>query len=265
MNIDQGFLKFKALATVIGALVLVGHMDSARADAGPPMVTDDPGTPGDGRFEINVATLLNRSSDSKLIQLPLLDVNYGVGDRLQLKVETPWLIAKDSTGATSGQGNVLLGVKWRFYDGGENSLKVSTYPQVELKPMNSQSVAKGLADPGVNVLLPIEMQKNLGAFDVTADFGRWQRNSLLESSWMGGVVFGRTIHDDDQVMLEIHTERTDHTQQSQTLVNVGTHLEVNPTLTLLLSAGRDIKNSITPPSSFFCYFGLQIHLGNREK
>jgi len=231
------------------------------ADAGPPMVTDDPGTPGDGRWEINVATLMNRTADSKTYQLPLIDANYGVGDRLQLKVETPWLVEKNPTGTVSGQGNALIGVKWRFYDAGEDALKISTYPQVEVRSLNPSSVDKGLADPGTNVLLPVELQKRFGRFDVTADFGRWDRVAELPSSWMGGVVMGYTIREDDQVMVEIHSERASHTGQTQTLVNVGTHLEASPMMTVLISAGRDLKNTFTQPSTFFCYVGLQLHLG----
>ena len=46
---------------------------------GPPMITDDPATPGDGHWEINMASLVNRTSPTSITQLPLIDVNYGLG------------------------------------------------------------------------------------------------------------------------------------------------------------------------------------------
>ena len=49
----------------------------AHAQGGPPMLTDDPGTPGDGHWEINIATLSDHSGDTWTYALPLLDINYG--------------------------------------------------------------------------------------------------------------------------------------------------------------------------------------------
>src|SRR5262245_1398326 len=56
----------------------------------PPMEMDDPGTPGPRGIEVNfVGTLVRlgpgRSSES------LFDANYGIGERLQLKYERPYL------------------------------------------------------------------------------------------------------------------------------------------------------------------------------
>jgi hypothetical protein len=52
----------------------------------PPMVSDDTGTPGNGNWEINVVLAGDISKDSHAFELPLMDVNYGIGDRLQLKI-----------------------------------------------------------------------------------------------------------------------------------------------------------------------------------
>lgn len=53
------------------------------------MVTDDPGTPGGGHWEINLAWTGEHSSGETTQDAPLLDLNYGVGDRLQVKYEVP--------------------------------------------------------------------------------------------------------------------------------------------------------------------------------
>src|SRR5678815_1751491 len=83
-----------------------------RGQGGPPMVTDDPGTPGNGHWEINVAATLESRPEERLFQAPLIDANYGLGDRIQLKVEIPWLVENASASTVNGLGNALLGIKY---------------------------------------------------------------------------------------------------------------------------------------------------------
>src|SRR5881396_3033030 len=65
---------------------------------GPPLLTHDPDTPGPRHWEINLSAFREWSRHSRLSETPRLDVNYGVGRRLQLKVEAPYL-AKEEDGA----------------------------------------------------------------------------------------------------------------------------------------------------------------------
>ena len=51
----------------------------ALAQGGPPLLTDDPGTPGNRNWEINVAYTQDRRPDSNQYDVPILDINYGVG------------------------------------------------------------------------------------------------------------------------------------------------------------------------------------------
>src|SRR5262245_55194249 len=103
------------------------------AQAGPPLLTDDPGTPGDGHSELNVAFTVEKLRHEVSYEAPVLDFNYGVGERTQLKVELPWLIEHEKAGSdASGLGNVLLGIKCRFLDHDPDWVDVSVYPQAEL-------------------------------------------------------------------------------------------------------------------------------------
>ncbi len=55
------------------------------------------------------------------LQLPQLDVNYGLGEHIQLTGEIPYVVANASGQPhASGWGNALPGVKWRFFDQGED-------------------------------------------------------------------------------------------------------------------------------------------------
>jgi hypothetical protein len=57
------------------------------------MLTDDPDTPGSGNWEINVGYIEERNKLERLRSVPHVDVNYGLGERIQLKYEIGWLHA----------------------------------------------------------------------------------------------------------------------------------------------------------------------------
>ena len=105
------------------------------AQGGPPLITDDPETPGNGHWEINVAWTLSQKQNRRLFGIPLLDVNYGFGEHVQLKAEVPWLVLQERRGGTqAGIGSANFGVKWRFVDKDRHGFAMSTYPQLESGP-----------------------------------------------------------------------------------------------------------------------------------
>ena len=56
---------------------------------GPPMITDDPGTPDKGAWEINLSLNSEIQKYDKEFEAPLLDINFGLNERIQLKLEFP--------------------------------------------------------------------------------------------------------------------------------------------------------------------------------
>ena len=46
------------------------------------MATDDPGTPGDGKWEINLGVIGTHQRDGWLVDVPDADINYGLGDHI---------------------------------------------------------------------------------------------------------------------------------------------------------------------------------------
>jgi hypothetical protein len=115
-------------------LLLLGLLASgaaASAQGGPPFRTDDPETPGNQHWEINFGFIGDRNPAAGAYQVPDFDINYGLGDRLQLKYELP--IALQETRPPSGQpptvlgglGESLMGIKWRFYEHHPNDPWVS--------------------------------------------------------------------------------------------------------------------------------------------
>jgi hypothetical protein len=101
---------------------------AAYAQGGPPFRTDDPETPGNEHWEINFGWIADRNPADGAYQVPDFDINYGLGDRIQLKYELPIAIEEirpltATPGAPAQAGHViaglgesLLGIKWRFYE-----------------------------------------------------------------------------------------------------------------------------------------------------
>jgi hypothetical protein len=104
------------------AVILCLAALQAHAQAGPPFRTDDPETPGNQHWEINFGFIGDRNPAAGAYQVPDFDINYGLGDRLQLKYELPIAIEETRPQPNQpghvlgGLGESLLGIKWRFYE-----------------------------------------------------------------------------------------------------------------------------------------------------
>jgi hypothetical protein len=122
-------LQYKRL---LGAIMVSGFLNpTAHAQGGPPFITDDPGTPGANNWEINAAVIGAQSHQHWDLAAPDLDINYGWGEHVQLKVDVNWASTLASDGRLiSGFGATDFGVKWRFVDQGKSGFALSVYPQL---------------------------------------------------------------------------------------------------------------------------------------
>lgn len=220
------------------------------------MITDDPGTPGAGHWELNVAFTTERRPGERLSELPLFDLNYGLGERVQLKYEAALLRQTGGPGSATALSNSLAGVKWRFYDAGENGWQASVYPQLEFDTPGSHADDRGLAEDGTSVLLPVQVMKNLGFLSFNADLGLVRHREA--TAWFGGVALGREVTTRLSLAAELHLEAGPHLRDTALTANLGLRYALTDRLTLLVSAGRELHNSTGPRTSLLAYFGLQI-------
>ena len=86
------------------------------APQSPPLDVDDPATPGCNKWEINLVVDGDFSREEKNLELPLLDINYGIGDNLQLKYEIPSVNQQAEDKITTGWGDSKVGSKYLFYE-----------------------------------------------------------------------------------------------------------------------------------------------------
>lgn len=228
------------------------------AQGGPPMITDDPGTPGDGHWEINTAITTERRAGEHVMEMPLVDINYGVGERIQLKYEAAWLRLDDGTDHHDGLSNSLAGVKWRFYDAGEKAWSASMYPQLEFNNPGSHADERGLAEPGTAFELPFQVMKDFGVFEFNADLGYVWRHGGNE--WFGGVVVGREVAHGVEAAAELHFDSDAHLAGTALTANVGLRIDLSEKCTLLASVGREVHNAHEPRATLIAYLGLQTRL-----
>src|SRR2546423_3971502 len=108
-------LRYLTAALTIALCVSTTH--EIAAQGGPPMITDDPGTPGNGHWENNLAIAFERTSNEVAFDAPAIDLNYGWGDHIQVTLQTALAtLVRDDHGPISGLGGNEAALKWRFVD-----------------------------------------------------------------------------------------------------------------------------------------------------
>ena len=228
------------------------------AQAGPPLLTDDPDTPRNGHWEINVAWTLSRNQTSRLFATPLIDINYGLGQRLQLKAEIPWLILKDQQrGTQSGIGSANMGVKWRFLDHGEHGFKMSTYPQLEIRT-SASSTRRGLIEQGGELLLPVEISRELGPVTINGEVG-YQVVQREKDEVLYGLVVGGEINKRLELVGEIHGTAKRNFAGNELILNAGGRFKMSKHYTLLFSAGRSLRGAAIGQPTLVAYVGCQFN------
>jgi hypothetical protein len=108
--------------------------------------------------------------NSSITHTPDLDINFGIGDRIQLTYESAWLRVADPSPAKFGLGQDQLGFKWRFLDNKASAFAMSLFPQVSINNPND-SVARGITPRGASLILPLEFSKKLGPIDLNWEVG----------------------------------------------------------------------------------------------
>src|SRR5437588_10733704 len=97
------------------------------------MITDDPGTPGNGKWEINLAVAFEHRPGETSYDLPAIDLNYGVGEHVQLTLQTaPVLLKRGGHGPIGGIGRTGAALKWRFGGEGGNGVEISMFPGLNI-------------------------------------------------------------------------------------------------------------------------------------
>ena len=236
---------------------------SAFAQGGPPYHTNDPGTPGNLNWEINLGYMPFYFSGSSVSHTPDVDINFGIGDRIQLTYENAWMRVQNAGGASKfGLGQSNPGVKWRFYDGGEGGLSVSMFPQFFLNDPNDAS-RRGITAPNNSFELPVEFSKKFGPVDVNYELG-YQFVRKGADGWISGLVVGHEFTEKLEMDLELYGSGTFHPSESRPTIDIGARYKLHRPVILLVMAGRSLEGARSNQAYFVGYFGVQLLLPPRS-
>jgi hypothetical protein len=277
--------RMRAHARFLGLALMAATVfaRAAIAQGGPPFLSDDPDTPGNHHWEVNLGFLGERSPAGGAYQVPDIDLNFGLGHPIQLKFELPLAVTetRGSSGhVNAGLGNSLLGVKYRFYAHHskhekeepraerESNFALSVYPQLALNnPTNS--VARQIVDPGPEALLPMEAKSILGPIRISAEVGYWLTKGDVPNSWIRGAVVGHEFKKDTELYMEIYDQRdvSGKPRMGETSVGLGGRVPIVPSgmFRLIGMGGHDVASSPNGRSAWIAYVGIQFLSDKRRR
>ncbi|MGB7438584.1 MAG: hypothetical protein WBR26_05435 [Candidatus Acidiferrum sp.] len=251
--------KISALRFLVPFFLFFTAMSSTHGQGGPPYYTNDPGTPGNLNWEINIGYMPFFYSNQSVSHVPDIDINFGLGDRIQLTYENAWLRVQNP-GATAkfGVGQSNPGVKWRFHDGGEDGLSVSIFPQVFANNPDN-AVRRGITSGTDSFLMPVEFTKKFGPVDVDYEAG-YEFVHKGPDGWIMGLVVGHDVSEKLELDMELYNEGMYHPTSNQPVIDFGGRYKLHSPVILLFMAGRALE-PVAPREPYFVgYFGIQLLL-----
>jgi hypothetical protein len=256
--------RWKSSLVLIPFLGLLLAAPLALAQGGPPYLTNDPGTPGNLDWEINIGYIPFLYTDQSVSHTPDVDINFGVGERIQLTYENAWLRVHNPGVPTAfGLGQSNPGVKWRFYDHGEEGLNISVFPQGFLNNPND-AVKRGITPASQSFLLPVEFSRKVGPVDVDYEIG-YNFVHKGPNGWLTGLVIGHDVTERFEIDMELYNQGTFHPSENQPTIDFGARYKITPSMILLLMSGRSLEAAHSNQSYYLGYFGIQFLLPSKHK
>ncbi len=224
--------------------------------AGPPILTNDTGTPGPGKWETNMGFTVDKRRDTTLYNTPALDLNYGIGDRIQLNYSVSWIVLDTMhKAAKSGLGNSEVALKWRFLDEDKNGMALSVYPRFIFN--NSASSAdRGLVDKGTVFRLPFQIEKKIGVIVINPEIGHEFRQEGGDG-WLYALALKYDEIKGLEVLAEVFGTADNGFKKQENVANIGVREDVSESVSLHASVGRSLRQSPNQPS-LLSYVGLQM-------
>jgi len=220
------------------------------------MITDDPGTPGNRKWENNFAITFEHRPNETGYEVPEIDLNYGVGERVQLTLQTaPVLLKRSGHGLIGGLGGTETAVKWRFLDQATSGFDMSMFPRVIFN-IEQSSVRRGLAEDGTRFQIPFEMAKTFGRWHADIEFGP-RASTVGRSEWLSGIVCGFDVAKSTMLMAELHDESRMNFSDDALILNFGLRHEFSENYILIVSMGHELR-SPDQPTALIGYFGMQF-------
>ncbi len=225
------------------------------AQAGPPLITNDPDTPGNGNWEINLAATGAHNHSGWGLAAPDVDINYGWGERVQVSVHIPWNHQRGDDGRwLSGAGPAEWAIRWRFVDEKRAGFSLAIQPHW-VSAWSSATIRKGLASANDEFVLPIQASRKLGAATVGLEISR---HFVMHEGdeRQAGAFWSRDCRPGLQCLAEINTVWP-ASGPAEAVLNIGARKTVSEHLLLLGSFGRQFTGA-AERQQFLFYLGVQL-------
>ncbi len=221
------------------------------------MITDDPGTPGNGRWENNFAIAFEHQPNEWSFDAPAIDLNYGWGDHIQLTLQSSAAFLKRSDhGVIAGVGGTEAAVKWRFLDEERSGIDMSMFPRILFNVLHS-SARRGLSEDGTRFQIPFELAKSFGRIAVGAEFGPLV-GSVGRGEFLYGVVGAAEVTKRTSIMAEIHAASRTNFSRDVVTLNFGWRHNVTEHAIWIASLGHEVHSGANEPLAFVGYCGVQL-------
>jgi hypothetical protein len=242
------------------AVAILSSLQIPVALAGPPLVTDDPETPGRGGWEINLSHNIEKTTNAFSMETPLIDINYGLLENDQWKIEFAVLfLDPDDERSHWGVSDLLVGWKYRFFDEDEQGFMASIYPQV-LAPTGNAGL--GLGSGRAEMLLPLELGRHF-CDERLLVYGEIGYNLVFdgsgEHSWIYGLAAEWQRTEKLKLLFEVGGIAFDQVSEPDfPFFNGGLKYELTDHWTLIGSAGRSFRNGRSGSPVLMTFLGLQF-------
>jgi len=180
-----------------GALLVAAITSSTAAHAAHPFISEDPGTQGTGRFELEMGFAARQGDPTIPGRSAIVSPQLSIGARedLDLIALGAWVDQSVAQGpAVVGNGDTALDFKWRFYERG--SLAFAVRAGLDL-PTGDSNTGLGAGQLGGHVIAIVSV--TLGAFAVYGNADYAYTRAPGTRSNLGGFSVALTRPDDKPI------------------------------------------------------------------
>ncbi len=239
------------IGSLMMILIFILKLQIIFAQSSPPLLINDTDTPGNGNWEINIMGSLEHAVLHDDWQVPLFDINYGLGDFVQLTMGLPYAFTYNKNSQFDrGFNSVELGIKYRFWERMTfRGPSFSCYPKINL-PFQSAN--------GAEFILPLEWHNEWSSFGMTVEAGHvWTQGESGE--WEAGLAAAFPFHH-LELLAEWHTcIQESSLELVEPMVNIGFTWELSENVSSYYSVGKNIQ-SHNEETRLWSTMGIQLLL-----
>ncbi len=243
---------------VVAFIFVFLFVTSVRSFAAHPLITDDTGTQGKGRFqlELNAEYKVEKEDGSteKVFDFtPTL--SYGIAETLDLVIGLPYQQIKIDSFKENGLGDLEVQAKWRFYE--KDGLSLALKPGIsfptgdEDKGLGTGKTSYSLFFIATKELKPVNVHLNLGYIRNENKFD--ERKNIWHASFAGEMEVSEKLKLVANVGAETNPDRSSNTAPSFALLGFIYSINDN------VSIDFGYKYGLTKPETDSSYlFGIAI-------